>query len=274
MCEINIQIHKTGLFRIYNISGKSLSIDFSEHDGIEFMVSILRAHYEISYIIQEKQDTYLSTKWLPLMIMKKKRLGLNVELTRGRIKIQSFGLSFEYGIDAISRVNNAIYEILNKEYGHDVLDFRVFSSTYLEHMLGVDIPNIEKVIFEQRKISELYFFNRKTPQKVKIFEHELYRNLQKNEFEFERSETNYLFESNEERIRRILAEIGTKNNDFYVVLYGDEDVVRDGTHRLACTYYLYGDLQVPIMRLYVSHPYYSYSMYNASANNEEVKVIR
>lgn len=112
------------------------------------------------------------------------------------------------------------------------------------------------------------------PTIYKIFEHELYKNLQKKEFDYERAETNYLFESNQERLRRILAEIGANKKDFYTVLYGDEDVVRDGTHRLACIYYLYGDLQVPVMRLYIPDPYYSYSLYNASINNEVVEVIR
>jgi len=274
MCRINIEIHKTGLTRTFNVSGKSFSIEVSEHDSIELMVSMLRAQSEVSYIIQEKYDIYMSTQWAPLLIMKKERLGLNVELTRGRIKIQALCLSFEYGINSISRVNDAIYDILNREYGHYNLDFRVFSTTYLEHMLGVDIPNIEKVKFEQRKISELFFFNRKKPKKAKIFEHELYKNLQKKEFDYERAETNYLFESNQERLRRILAEIGANKKDFYTVLYGDEDVVRDGTHRLACIYYLYGDLQVPVMRLYIPDPYYSYSLYNASINNEVVEVIR
>ncbi len=274
MSRINIQVNKNGLSRTYNVSGKSFSIDVSEHDGIELMVSILRAQSEVSYIIKEKPDIYMSTKWKPLLIMKKERLGLNIELTREKIKIQALGLNSEYGIDSIGRVNDAIYDILNQEYGHYVLDFRVFSTTYLEHMLGVDIPNIKIVKFEQRKITELFFYNRKEPKKAKIFEHELYKNLQKQEFDYERAETNYLFESNEERLRRILAEIGTNKKDFYAVLYGDEDVVRDGTYRLACIYYLYGDLQVPVMRLYVSHPYYSYSMYNASLYDEEVEVIR
>ena len=77
-----------------------------------------------------------------------------------------------------------------------------------------------------------------------------------------------------ERIRNILSEVSDKPETYCAVVYGDEDVVRDGTHRLACMYYLYGDIEVPIIRVYVSQPFYSYTMYRAAMNNIEMDVIK
>ena len=274
MCGLIFQVNKQETSRSYRVFSKSFSRDIPEVEAVELMVSIIRAQAEVTYIIQEKPKVYSSTNWLPLLVMAKKESDLKVELLKDRIRILIFDSIIEYDVESFRGFSEEIYQILNKEYGHNMLDFKSFSPIYLEHMLGVDIPRIERIEFGYKNISDLYFYNRTEPQKAKIYEHDLYKQLRSGNFDSGRSETNHLFESNEERLRRILAEISVQKNGFYIILYGNEEMVRDGTHRLACLYYLYGDMEVPVIRLYVSHPYYSYTMYRAFMHNIEMEVIR
>ena len=60
-------------------------------------------------------------------------------------------------------------------------------------------------------------------------------------------------QSNQERLDAMLNSVKAngypyKNN--YIVLYGDDNIIRDGQHRAACLYHLYGDVEVPVLRLY------------------------
>ena len=43
---------------------------------------------------------------------------------------------------------------------------------------------------------------------------------------------------------------GYPYNNNYIVLYGDDNIIRDGQHRASCLYYLYGNIEIPVMRLH------------------------
>ena len=53
-----------------------------------------------------------------------------------------------------------------------------------------------------------------------------------------------------ESMNKSIQENGYPLNDQYIVLYGDDNIIRDGQHRAACLYNLYGDKEVPVMRMY------------------------
>ncbi|MBR4720597.1 MAG: hypothetical protein IK057_02415 [Clostridia bacterium] len=38
-------------------------------------------------------------------------------------------------------------------------------------------------------------------------------------------------------------------NNQYIIMYGDDNIIRDGQHRASCLYHLYGNIEVPVMRL-------------------------
>ena len=134
-------------------------------------------------------------------------------------------------------------------------------------MLGVDLPYITGIEIFNEKIENLFFYNRVNPKKVRIYEHKVFINLK-----------NGISSGLEaERINRILTEISKHtllNERFYGVVYNDEKVIRDGTHRIACLYHLYGNIDIPIIRIKTSKEYYSYSMYKAAVNNQYKEVIK
>lgn len=68
-----------------------------------------------------------------------------------------------------------------------------------------------------------------------------------------RRESNYCNESNEDRLRSCLDFVKQRGYPFeenYILLYGDENTIMDGWHRASCLYYLYGNLEVPVRRVY------------------------
>ena len=65
-------------------------------------------------------------------------------------------------------------------------------------------------------------------------------------------QVNRFGETNEER-RNALLESVRKNgypfNNNYIILFNNQNIVRDGQHRAAALYYLYGDMEISVKRL-------------------------
>ena len=65
--------------------------------------------------------------------------------------------------------------------------------------------------------------------------------------------SHHIGQDDNERMDGILKSIkenGYPYQDNYIVMYGDDNIIRDGQHRASCLYYLYGDVEVPVMRLH------------------------
>lgn len=244
------------------ISNGKIVYSYSEHDGIEVLVSLLRSFYE--YRILYKDDYNMKTR----NIMYKPDYGFNVSIYGNKLNVFiNDTCLFKYELLEISDAENYIYNFLNHEYGMNCIDFRWFDPFYLEHMLGVDLPYITGIEIFNEKIENLFFYNRVNPKKVRIYEHQVFINLK-----------NGISSGLEaERINQILTEMSKHtllNERFYGVVYNDEKVIRDGTHRIACLYHLYGNIDIPIIRIKTSKEYYSYSMYKAAVNNQYKEVIK
>jgi len=65
--------------------------------------------------------------------------------------------------------------------------------------------------------------------------------------------SHHIGQTSEERLNAMMDSIqknGYPWNDDYIVLYGDDNIIRDGQHRAACLYKLMGDIEVPVVRYY------------------------
>lgn len=268
---------KNNSIRLYT-KPQLFECELSEIEAIEIMVTLLRANYEIAYIRDRKPELYEGNRSNAIEIIKKEMYGLVICLVNHEINVDLFGKRFlQYCFDSFEQQCEIIYSFLKQNYGRGSIDYKNFSPTYLEHMLGVDIPKIERVEFTTEKILSLALYERaglSTPTKVCINEHSLYKKLQQGYVDDGYKSTNHVCESNAERMDNVMKEVKESAKIFPVVVYGEEDVVRDGTHRLACLYYLYGNIDVPVIRVYIENPYYSYTMYRAAINNIEMEVVK
>ena len=63
-------------------------------------------------------------------------------------------------------------------------------------------------------------------------------------------------QTNQERLETMLNSIrdnGYPYNGNYIVLYGDDNIIRDGQHRAACLFHLYGDIEIEVIRLFFTN---------------------
>lgn len=68
--------------------------------------------------------------------------------------------------------------------------------------------------------------------------------------------SHHIGQSDNERMAAIMESIKTNGypyNENYIVMFGDDTIIRDGQHRASCLYSLYGDIEVPVLRLHFQH---------------------
>ena len=88
----------------------------------------------------------------------------------------------------------------------------------------------------------------------------------------EHRKSGHISQSEQERMSGLLESIkehGYPHNRNYIVLYGDDNIIRDGQHRASCLFYLNGDMEVPVLRLFFDgyrspkiHKYYNSSLFS------------
>lgn len=74
-----------------------------------------------------------------------------------------------------------------------------------------------------------------------------------NEENDRRNERNYFGQSNRDRVDAMLESIkqnGYPKDNQYIIVFNDENIIADGQHRAACLYYLYGNIEVDILRMF------------------------
>lgn len=67
-----------------------------------------------------------------------------------------------------------------------------------------------------------------------------------------RIELNYYGQTNHERVLSMLDSIkryGYPKDNKYIVIFNNSNVIEDGQHRAACLFYLYGDIEVEVLRI-------------------------
>lgn len=65
--------------------------------------------------------------------------------------------------------------------------------------------------------------------------------------------SHHVGQTSEQRLQSMLDSVkeqGYPYNNQYIVVYGDQMLIRDGQHRASCLYHLYGNIEIPILRLY------------------------
>ena len=254
------------------INNKSISTD--EIKFIEFAVSCLRARKEIENLLEFNPELLESSNVIPFTIINKEYLlNLKIFFSDNIITLNLYGEKiFEIHFEAFKLFTEQIYDTLNFEYTKNLFDLRILDPIYLEHMLGIDLPFFCSLDYDEHYILDLKVFDRKSLSEVSVLHHPVFIELKSLNFSETTSlPTNCLFESNEFRSRKILSNLMKNGYPYakkFIILYNDEMIVRDGTHRLSCLYFLYGNIKIPVLRLKFSANYYSYSMFRKNRRIE------
>ncbi len=135
----------------------------------------------------------------------------------------------------------------------------VFLGSILPYLL-----DLERVEMCTIRLSEILVNQPKTYKHVNyegIMSSIDYKALKNNQLNIGYNSFDHIGQSGNERLQLIVDSIKTHGYPFEnkkLVFFNDCNVIRDGQHRAAVLFYLYGDMEVPIVRMYFKDDKYSY----------------
>lgn len=242
------------------------SDEFQKNEGLSLM---LRAIDEVYFALTKKkyipEHTLLTESQNPKerlsFVWKNKKIILR--RNNSLIFIVAF-LDLSYLRKEIVHYFSITYPVL-RQWMEDI------DSVFLSRILGVDIPYLKSFEIESMKIENLSFYNPDTGNPVSINEERYYCQLINLERDVSinslSSLSNHIFESNRQRLMASLQSVNNgfyKKRKYYGIVYNDGCMIKDGEHRLACLYFLQGNVEVPILRMKFSKNEYSYSLHYQS----------
>ena len=230
----------------------------NEQLAIEFMVKLLRADSEIKN---------LNSKATMMQILKPDfcMAKVDVKLIENRIIVDSFYGKKDFEICEFESICNDIVWFLAQNYNVGDFDLLKIDAMYLEQILGIDLPFIVSAKIEMIQMEDLRNFSVENPCGIPLIEGRYYKQISTDSYiNYPNHINNFIGQTNEERTRTVLETMKESNyakNGKYIILYNDSNVIRDGEHRAAALYHLYGNIEIPVLRIKFSHNYYSYKLF-------------
>lgn len=191
-----------------------------------------------------------------------------VKLQDKKINGQSISLEDNFGEAIHIHIDNFRFDLTVKEFRQmcsdicdavnayaDVegFDCHRINAVYMERLLWEDMPRLCGVKMEQVALKEMMCPSPEGELK-KLPESGIVKAMDGDESDADRCRDSfYNGQSRRERLDTLLESIrehGYPYDGEYIIMYGDDNKILDGQHRAACLWKLYGDVEVPVMRLY------------------------
>ena len=151
-----------------------------------------------------------------------------------------------------------IYQYFKDEYPINY-DYKLIDPIFFSLFFYDVLDKIEKVNYDVINISDIRLLRYKS-KPVSMDESERYKALIDENYEmYSPFNSNLTIETPKQRLKRSLKSIKEKGygyNDQYAIFYNDEPYIRDGQHRVAVIKYLYGDIDIKIIRVYLKDNYF------------------
>lgn len=227
-----------------NINDKNYDINMNIFNF--FASSILNANNEIIYL--KKRNIEYSGKIYENLYKNHKVFIEKYDL----IKIFIDNEIYIINSDEISTLSEEIYKFYENKYKFN-FSLRDIDTMYLAFFFWKRLNYIIKANIEYVMIDDLYVKHQ--GKESKIIDTAYFKVLNKNKkiniptvFN-----TNHIKVSNYKRIHDVIYMIKKYKypyNNQYIIVYNNEFEIRDGQHRAASLRYLYGNIKIPIMRIY------------------------
>lgn len=173
----------------------------------------------------------------------------------------NFGESIHIHIDDIradlsvkefEKICNDLCTAINNLVMIDGFDCNKIDPIYLEVMLWKDLPHLVEVKKDTVRLSKLLAPGRNGIASLPDSRAVKALRGDKEENNGERL-SHHIGEDSDQRLDRMKNSIiqhGYPWEDNYIILYGSDNIIRDGQHRAACLYVLDGDIEVPVIRFF------------------------
>lgn len=170
--------------------------------------------------------------------------GEAIHIHLGDIRVDLTNVEFE-------QLCNDLCEAINRLVDVENFDCHLISPVFFEMMLWKDLAHLKSVEIENIKLEDLRASTDKRVSSLK--EARGVKALQGDAKENNKTRPSHLIgQSSEERLNGILKSIEENGYPYkgqYIIVYNDNNLIRDGQHRASCLYHLYGNIEVPVMRL-------------------------
>lgn len=151
-----------------------------------------------------------------------------------------------------------IYNYFQKKYPIN-FDYKLIDTIYFSIFFYDLLDKIVKVKYDNINISKIKLL-RKNASAVSMNESERYKALlDKNYKMYSPFNSNLAIHSPRDRLDNALKSISNNGygyNNQYAIFYNDEPYLRDGQHRVAALKYLYGDIDIKIIRFYLKENFF------------------
>ena len=144
-------------------------------------------------------------------------------------------------------------ETLNDIFPIENLDFNKIDPVFLSTWLWPKLPTITHVKYDKVFLEDLWGPHEKTGC-VRLKDSVGVKALKglSNDNEGYRK-SHHIGQTDNQRMKESLNSIKTNGYPYdnrYIILGGDNNIIYDGQHRASCLYYLYGNIEVPVLRIY------------------------
>lgn len=211
-----------------------------------FASSILNANSEIKYL---KKDALKYNGEICQVEYKEYKILIKKD---DKININFCEESFEVDLKEMSILAEKIYKFYEEIYNFN-FSLRDIDTMYLSNFLWKQLNYIVKSKIENVMIDDLFVMHQ--GKKTKIVNTAYYKALSEKKDIYIPTvfHTNHINVSNYRRVLDVFNIVTKCNypfNNQYIIVYNDKYEIRDGQHRAASLRYLYGNIKIPIMRIY------------------------
>ena len=158
-------------------------------------------------------------------------------------------------VQEFRNLNDDLCEILNDLLQIDHFDVSKIDPVYLSLWLWPKLSIITHVEIENVFLEDMLVRTMDGKKVVELKESVEIKalNQENNENDHFYRKSNHIGQTDTQRLTSILDSI--KKNGYpydgkYITMFSNGNLIRDGQHRASCLYYLYGNIEVPIMRIY------------------------
>lgn len=158
-------------------------------------------------------------------------------------------------VEEFKSLNDDLGFILNDLLRIDNFDITKIDPVYLSLWLWPRLSMISSVSIDTIKLGDMFVRSMDGKRIEKLedsVEIKALNNVSKENDTFKR-ESNHVGQTDTQRLQGILDSIKANGYPYdgkYIILFGNDNLIRDGQHRASCLYYLFGDIEVPVMRIY------------------------
>lgn len=184
---------------------------------------------------------------------------LNATIQGDLVSISFFDKSINLKKGELKSLVFSLMNELNNMYNFG-LDLSSFDPIYFENMLILDLPYINNVKLEKHTINDLRFYSKEDMNGTTIENSKYYLLLKSGIDKIYYSRSNLSYDTQMNRFKRLESSILRNGFDsFSAVIYNSCPIVRDGSHRAAVIYNLYGNKVINVINLLFSYNHYSFA---------------